>query len=114
MVMECVAIVAVLCVVSLIMHQKGSIYASLAILPLYAVPGIYLLTGAVAGYLPLHGPDQLRFFLIACYLLALIVSCMVIGVLGKAVRRRRSRQAYYLLCGGFNLILALLFILNMV
>lgn len=113
MVMECGAILAVLAVIGVTMRQKSGAFGPLVLLPLYAMPSVYLISLSVARYLPLDGTGVRLFFLIS-YLLGLTVSCMVIGVMGRVFHRSRSRKAYYLLCGSFNLILAVLFIQEMI
>lgn len=49
----------------------------------------------------------------AAVLIMLLASGIVMGVLGLAVRRRRTRQMYFVLAGGFNLVLAVIFTLEL-
>ena len=81
-------------------------------IPLYFMPAIYLAAGFAARYLPADGPIQPVPFRIVCYLVALLASGRM-GVLGLAVRRRRTRQMYFVLAGGFNLVLAVIFTLEL-
>ena len=113
MAVECAAVLIMLLAMSIVIRQKGNRGAGLAMIPLYFMPAIYLAAGFAARYLPVDGPIQPVPFRIVCYLVALLASGIVMGVLGLAVRRRRTRQMYFVLAGGFNLVLAVIFTLEL-
>lgn len=113
MTVECVAILVLLACIALVIRQKGNQNAFFAVIPLYWMPVAYLFTAAVLPCLPVESEIILLVFQAGSYLLALVVSCIVIGVLGRAIRRKRSRRAYYLVSGGFNFLLAVLFLLEL-
>ena len=113
MTVECVAILVLLACIALVIRQKGNQSAFFAVIPLYWMPVAYLFTAAVLTCLPVESEIILLVFQAGSYLLALVVSCIVIGVLGRAIRRKRSRRAYYLVSGGFNFLLAVLFLLEL-
>ena len=113
MTVECVAILVMLAGIALIIRQKGNQSAFFAVIPLYWMPAAYLFTAAVLPYLPVEDGVGLLVFQAGSYLLALVASCIVIGVLGRAIRRKRSRRTYYLVSGGFNFLLAVLFLLEL-
>ena len=109
MVVECAAVLVILLALGVAVLQRSGRTAGILMVPLYFMPAAYLVTEAVVRYLPDGGPAPLR---LVVYLLALLISGMLIGVLGRALRRR-ARQAYCLLAGGFNLVLAVIFTLNL-
>lgn len=113
MAVECAAVLIMLLAMSIVIRQKGNRGTDLAMIPLYFMPAIYLAAGFAARYLPADGPIQPVPFRIVCYLVALLASGIVMGVLGLAVRRRRTRQMYFVLAGGFNLVLAVIFTLEL-
>lgn len=82
-------------------------------IPLYFMPAIYLAAGFCGPVSAGRWPIQPVPFRIVCYLVALLASGIVMGVLGLAVRRRRTRQMYFVLAGGFNLVLAVIFTLEL-
>ena len=110
MAVECAAVLIMLLAMSIVIRQKGNRGADLAMIPLYFMPAIYLAAGFAARYLPADGPIRNG---TGCYLVALLASGIVMGVLGLAVRRRRTRQMYFVLAGGFNLVLAVIFTLEL-
>ena len=99
MAVECAAVLIMLLAMSIVIRQKGNRGADLAMIPLY--------------FMPADGPIQPVPFRIVCYLVALLASGIVMGVLGLAVRRRRTRQMYFVLAGGFNLVLVVIFTLEL-
>ena len=113
MAVECAAVLIMLLAMGIVIRQKGNRGADLAMIPLYFMPAIYLAAGFAARYLPADGLIQPVPFRIVCYLVALLASGIVMGVLGLAVRRRRTRQMYFVLAGGFNLVLAVIFTLEL-
>ena len=111
--MECAAVLIMLLAMSIVIRQKGNRGADLAMIPLYFMPAVYLAAGFAARYLPADSLIQPVLFRLVCYLLALLAAGVVMGILGLAIRRKRTRQMYYLLAGGFNLVLAVIFTLEL-
>lgn len=81
MAVECAAVLIMLLAMSIVIRQKGNRGADLAMIPLYFMPAIYLAAGFAARYLPADGPIQPVPFRIVCYLVALLASGIVMGVL---------------------------------
>lgn len=113
MAVECAAVLIMLLAMSIVIRQKGNRGADLAMIPALFHAGDLSGSGFAARYLPADGLIQPVPFRIVCYLVALLASGIVMGVLGLAVRRRRTRQMYFVLAGGFNLVLAVIFTLEL-
>lgn len=112
MAVECAAVLIMLLAMSIVIRQKGNRGTDLAMIPLYFMPAIYLAAALRPGICRQMARSS-RFRSVVCYLVALLASGIVMGVLGLAVRRRRTRQMYFALAGGFNLVLAVIFTLEL-
>ena len=106
MVLECSAMILVVLMLCYILMQyyKGSGYA-IGALPLVLVPLVHILGRSLAypvGYV-------LRLNRTAAYIAldvtALMLTCLLLGLISANIRNQKRRWSYLLICGGFSTIL---------
>lgn len=113
MIIECIAILAVLGILIFMIARAGRQTVALALLPLLLVPLSYLLSIPLSSFLSsLTGLP--RFTLAAgVLLLGLIAAGLLFGMLCGNFRSRRMQRAYLGMCSGFSVILAMILVNNL-
>lgn len=115
MVVECWAILAILLMMVYLFISRGKASVAGAILPLLLLPAIHLIGGPLSrlggNYLPAIPTALIH---VGLDVLAVVISCSIIGGLSRSIARRSTRNGYVLLCCGFTVILAWVLIFNTV
>lgn len=107
MVAECWSIILVLSVLSLVLRSRGLSNLNIGVLPLFLLPLTHLAAGPISRMVSGEYAVLVR---VGMDLAAVVISCVLIGVLAHTVRSKRARQGYYLLCIGFTVLLSMLLI----
>ncbi len=101
---ECVAILAVLGLFTLVLARSGRVTSAFALLPLLLVPLAYLaglpLSAALVTVLPVSR-GGVR---VCVTLFGLVAACVLFGMLCGNFQSRRARRLYLGMCGGFSAI----------
>lgn len=113
MIFECCAIILIILLMAVIVSREGSKSGWIAgILPLTIVPlghiiGIWL-GSPISGML---GVSTVTAH-IAVDLVALVVTCLMIGGISLQIKRRRKRCAYLVTCGLYSVLLTCVLIVR--
>ena len=112
MLFACWAIVIVLALMFVVFMRAHKKDYALAIIPLVILPLAHifsrLLANALDNILPLTGVE----LQVAIDMTAGLVSCLLIGLTGRRIQEKRTRLMFSLCCSGFIIILALVFVVN--
>ena len=115
MVVECWAILLIILVMSYMYSRAGRRNFGMAVLPLTFVPFAHLVGGPLSRVLvdctSMRFPNIVQ---ISIDVAAMVVSCVIFGILSRSIQKKSSRMAYLLLCGGFTIVLAWVLIYNTV
>ena len=109
MVVESLAILLLLLIIEVVFLRAKRREHAVQIAPLLILPAGHFLVNLV--------PDLIRFQLTAAVKTSVDVLCLAIavsllGIFSVRFTRMRTRAAYLLTCGGFTVILGLIFIYN--
>lgn len=109
MVVESFAIILVILLMAFIYLRSGKKNYGLAVLPLALVPfangSFIVITDSVV---PISGTLAICYMIVA--VLALVVSCILYGLLSKNLIGKIAQRVYLCLCGGFTVILTTVFL----
>lgn len=110
MVVECWAIVAVLVMMSYMFWSRGMAHVTLTIIPLYLLPIVHLLSGPIARTLNSMDPFAQDMIRSGMDVAAVAISCLLVGILARAIPSSKQRKVYYFLCCGFTIVLSVVLI----
>ena len=112
LVFECVAIIFILIAIFIIDMRANRPNYSLAVVPLAFVPGAYVLARLFPSKLPnwmhLTTPKLQAGFV----LIAMLVSCVLIGFLSASMETKKARVSYVVLSSLFIIVLTFILIFN--
>lgn len=113
MIFECSAIIVVILVMSyLLFRSEGSSGWGIGVLPLTLVPASHIVGPRLSLMLVrLFGLEYLT-MRIGVDIFALVITCLLLGVISSRIKRKRSRWAYLAVCGGFSAILTCVLIMR--
>ena len=115
MIFECSAIILIILMLSvLILRSGGKSGWGIAVLPLVLVP-----PGHIAGnwlVAPIAGlfSSSTAAAWIGFDLIALALTCLLLGLVSYRMPSRRAKAAYLVICGGFSAILACVLVIRTV
>lgn len=115
MIVECSAIILIILCMSFLMYRSsGKNGWSIGVLPLALVPAAHLagvrFSTALGRLLPVDGVTAW----IALELAALVLTCLMVGIISRQIKRRRPRMAYLVICGVFSTVLTCVLIVRSV
>ena len=101
---ECLVITIIIFTIVLVFLRARRKRYAFGVLPLMLVPVAYLIGQPisrliVAGF-ALKTADVMNVIII----LSLVIACIMFGFLSNGIELKRTRAAYFILCGGFTLI----------
>lgn len=110
MLLESIVILMILGLLAvLFLRRKRRDYA-VGVLPLMMVPGFHVLVRIARDLLPW---DFSNYVLAGADVLGLAVSVMLLGMISVRLRSKKARAVYLLLCGGFSIVLTLIFLFSL-
>ncbi len=110
MLLESIVILMILGVLALLfLRRKRKDYA-IGVLPLIMVPGFHVLIRIVRDLLHLNFSN---YVLAGMDVLGLAVSVALLGMISVQLRSKKARAVYLLLCGGFSMVLTLIFLFSL-
>ena len=110
---ECAAIVVIILLTADIMAREGKTGLALAVLPMTLTPAFYLISSFVANFINRwQEPDIYLVARAAIVVGGSLLGCLIMGFLATRLRNKTARQVYFLLCGGFNLILTVIILVK--
>ncbi len=102
--MECSAIILIIGIMAFSTMRSGRYYFSLGVLPLAIVPFIHLMGNVIARGLSALTPLSYFMARIGVDIAALVVACILFGIMSVHIKGKKQRLSYLVLCGGFTLI----------
>ncbi len=110
---ECAAIVVIILLVAVVMARDGKGSLALAILPMILTPAFYLISNMAANVINRwQEPDIYLVTRAAIVVVGSLLACLIMGGLATRLRSKTARQFYFLMCGGFNLILTVIILIK--
>jgi hypothetical protein len=112
---ESYAIIAVVLLMSYILsrQEKSSGYA-VAILPLLIVPAVHIAGRTIVRPITqIFSIDSITAWVII-ELIALMLTCLLLGAISVSMKNRNLRVSYLALCGGFSVILTSIYLVKSV
>lgn len=111
MILECVTVILVIVVASIMLLGKGSGY-SVGVLPLVILPLMHIV-GSRLSYTAARMFSVTRMTAyISIDVLALVVTCLFVGGISMQIKQKSKRLTYLVICGGFAAALCCVLIVN--
>jgi hypothetical protein len=112
---ECAAIIVIILLVVGIMAREGKGGLALAVLPLTLTPAFYLISNFTANIINRwQTPDIYLFARSVVVVVGSLLACLIMGALAMHLHSKAARQFYFVLCGGFNLILTIIILAKII
>jgi hypothetical protein len=113
MVLESYAIIALILIMAYIFTRmrRSSGYA-VAILPLIIIPAVHIAGRRLVRYFSGVLQMQDKTAWVVLELTALVITCLLLGVISTNMRNRNLKITYLALCGGFSVILTTILLLK--
>ena len=106
---ECAAIIVIILLTAGVMARGGKGTLGLAILPMVLTPAFYLISSFAANTINRwQEPDIYLVTRAAIVVFGSLLACLIIGFFASKLHNKMARQVYFVLCGGFNLILTVI------
>ena len=105
MVVECVTIVLIILLVSAIFLRARRKDYAFTTFPLLILPLMHILSLLFAPPLARSFSQEVSGVIVAIDAAALVVSCIVLGVVSNTIPMKKSRNIYLIVCGVFVVIL---------
>lgn len=112
MVMENVAILVIIGIMIVVFLRAKRPQYALSVIPFLFVPGIHLLGLYVADDLAKGMDFTAHQISVGVDILALVVGCLLLGLLSHNILSRKSRSVFLIMGGLFNLLLTWILILD--
>ena len=91
------------------MARSGKPGLALAVLPMVLTPAFYLVSNFVANFINRwQEPDIYLVARAAIVVVGSLLACLIMGFFASKLRSKTARKVYFVLCGGFNLILTII------
>lgn len=113
MIFECFAIIAIIIAMSLIFLRVHKKEYSVGLLSLLILPVMQLLTKTIAVLITDISPIQPLTVKLCMIFLALIAECILLGAASVMFSSKKQKTSFLLICGTFSLVLAMIFVLNL-
>ena len=110
---ESFAIVAILLAMSIIFLRTGKRAYAFGTIPLVFVPVMYILAGFFTNIPALIEMTTSNNIYIFSILIGLILACLAYGFFSSQIKKKSSKSAYLISCGGFSLLLSVMFIFDL-
>jgi CHASE2 domain-containing sensor protein len=114
MVMECSAMVVIIGVVAYSTMRSGRYFFAVGIMPLALVPIVHLMGRSISRALSAVTPLSRPMAWIAADIAALVVACILFGILSLNFEGKKQRLYYLIVCGGFSLVLTCVMIADLI
>ncbi len=112
MLVESLAVIAVVFALAFTFLRAGKKDYATGMLPLLILPAVNIFLSYIAKFFSDILNVQYNTVAICVLVLALIASCIMIGLCGGNISRKSHRTVYFIICGIFALVLSMFFILN--
>lgn len=113
MVVECIAIIVLVLVMSAMIFRSGKPGQAIAVLPLVTVPVLHLIGIPASIFLNrCFQGFSFNLFHISFNLVGLMVACVLYGMLAGNMGSRRGRKTYVVVCGIFSVLLSIVLVSN--
>ena len=113
MIFESFAIIAIIVAMSVIFLRTKRKDLSVGLLPLLILPAMQLLIKPITALITELSPIKPLTVNFCMVFLALIAECILLGLASIMFTSKRQKTSYLLICGIFSLVLAMLFMLNL-
>ena len=115
MVVECVAIIALIAILIFMTARSGRREMALSMLPLLIVPGFYLLSAPLSKMIDPLLPFIPRFAIaVGITVIGLVIACVLFGMLCGNYPTKRARRGYLWMCAGFSTLLTVVLLYNVI
>ena len=113
MLFECGAIVVVILAAAAMMFRSrsGNGYG-VGILPLTLLPLAHMIGKKLSVVISKVAPINVATAYIAIDILALMITCLMLGGISTYINKKSSRVSYLIICGGFSAILCCVLLVN--
>jgi len=106
---ECAAIIVIILLVAGVMARRGKGVLGLAILPMALTPAFYLISNFAANTINRwQTPDIYLVTRAATVMVGSLLACLIMGFFASKLRSKTARKVYFVLCGGFTLVLTVI------
>lgn len=111
MVVECVVIVVLVFVMSMMIFRTGKAGQALAVLPLMTVPVFHLIGIPLSAMISrFFQAPSVGLFHISFDVVGLVIACVLYGMLAGNMGSRRGRRTYIVVCGTFSALLVIVLV----
>lgn len=111
MMVECIVIIALVLVMSMMIFRTGKPGQAVAVLPLITVPLFHLIGMPLSSMLSqFFRAPSVGLFHISFEVIGLVISCVLYGMLAGNMGSRRGRRTYIILCGTFSALLVIVLV----
>ncbi len=112
MVIECISIILIIfLLIFAFLRARRKKYA-ISMIPLMILPGLHLISYPISYYLHRTFDIAEKQTQNVITVIALIISCIALGIMSSSFNIKKNRIAYIVICGIYTLILALILILK--
>lgn len=112
MLVECVTIVLVILLVSASFFRARRKDYAFTTFPLLILPLMHILSAFLAKPLSRIFPLDVSGVTVAIDATALVISCIVLGVVSNTIPSKKARNVYLIICGTFVVVLTWVLITN--
>jgi hypothetical protein len=106
---ECSAIIIIIILVAGVMTRGGKGALGLAVLPMTLTPAFYLISNFAANTINRwQEPDIYLVTRAAIVVFGSLLACLIMGFFASKLNSKTARKVYFVLCGGFNLLLTII------
>lgn len=112
MLVESFAVIAVVFALAFAFLRAGKKDYATGILPLLILPVVHIFLSYIADFFSSLLHAKYNTVAVCILVLALIASCILIGLCGGRFSKKSHRTVYFIICGIFALVLSMFFILN--
>lgn len=114
MLVESLVIIAIILAMALIFMRVGRKAYAYGILPLLILPLVRIGLSHITAFLRTFLPYSAVSINTCVIFMALIITCIIIGLAGANFKGKGSRTLYFIICGLFTLVLSMIFVLDII
>ena len=111
MIFESLSIIFIILVLALVFLRVRKREYFFLVLPLGILPFMQVISSPLGSFISSFLPARIISIQICLIFIALIVESILIGLLSGALKSKLQKTYYLLICGGFSLVLAMVYIL---
>ena len=112
MLVESIALIAVIFAMAFTFLRANMRDYAIGVLPLLMLPAVNIGLSYIVGFFSGLFNVSRDSVAVCTILVALVITCIIIGACGMNFRKKTHRSIYFIISGLFAIILSMLFILN--